>query len=216
MAQVFHRSTNTLAMVSIVGGLFGAAALGGIAYKLNISPYYTDVGVPKEQVVAFSHKHHVQDIGLDCRYCHTSVEESSFAGIPPTKTCMNCHSEIWKDADILEPVRESYRNDTPLEWVRIHDLPDYVYFDHSVHINKGIGCVSCHGRVDEMPLMWKEETLHMTWCLQCHRNPEKHIRPKDKIFDLAWQPDSHDPELRSRLIEEYDVKGRTSCSVCHR
>lgn len=216
MAQVFPKCSNTVATASIIGGLVFMAALGGIADRLNRSPWYSNAKVAIEQTVPFSHKHHVQDIGLDCRYCHTSVEESSFAGIPPTKTCMNCHSEIWKDADILEPVRESYKNNTPLKWVRVHDLPDYVYFDHSVHINKGIGCVSCHGRVDEMPLMWRENTLHMSWCLKCHRDPEEHVRPKDKVFDMTWHPDADDPDIRARLMEEYDIQGRTSCSVCHR
>ena len=192
------------------------AALGGIADRLNRSPYYTDVGRAVEQPVPFSHKHHTQDIGIDCRYCHTSVEDSPFAGIPPTKTCMNCHSEIWKDADILKPVRDSFKNNEPLVWTRVHDLPDYVYFDHSVHINKGIGCVSCHGRVDQMPLMWRENTLHMSWCLKCHRNPEEHVRPVDKVVDMAWAPDADDPDIRARLMEEYDIQGRTSCSVCHR
>ena len=216
MAQVFPKCSNTVATASIIGGLIFLGALGGIADRLNRSPWYSNANVAIEQTVPFSHKHHVQDIGLDCRYCHTSVEESSFAGIPPTKTCMNCHSEIWKDADILEPVRESYKNNTPLKWVRVHDLPDYVYFDHSVHINKGIGCVSCHGRVDEMPLMWREHTLHMSWCLKCHRDPEEHVRPKDKVFDMTWHPDADDPDIRARLMEEYDIQGRTSCSACHR
>ena len=214
MAQVFHRSTNTIAKVSIFGGVLIMGALGSIMYLLNLSPYFTDVGHAVEQPVPFSHKHHVQDIGLDCRYCHTSVEESSFAGIPPTKTCMNCHSEIWKDAEMLEPIRTSFKENTPILWNRVHDLPDYVYFDHSAHINKGIGCVSCHGQVDQMPLMWREHTLHMTWCLQCHRSPEKHVRPKEKVFDMEWRSD--DPDMGAHLVKEYNIQSKTSCSVCHR
>ncbi len=180
------------------------------------SPYVTGAGVPVEQMVPFSHKHHVQQLGIDCRYCHTSVEEGPFAGIPPTKTCMNCHSQIWKDAPMLEPVRESFRTGVPLKWVRVHDSPDFVYFDHSVHVNKGIGCVSCHGQVDDMPLVWREHAMHMTWCLDCHRHPENHVRPREHVFDMAWQPGEDHPALASQLIKDYDIVPQTSCSVCHR
>src|SRR6266540_2414904 len=161
MAQIFHRSTNTLSRVSIFGAVFIIAALVIIISVLIRSPYFTEARVVRDQPVPFSHKHHVSGIGIDCRYCHTSVEESAFAGIPPTKTCMTCHSQIWADSPVLEPVRASLRNDTSIEWNRVHDLPDFVYFDHSIHVNKGIGCASCHGRVDQMALTWQENSLHM-------------------------------------------------------
>jgi len=216
MGQIFHPSANTLAKVSIFGGIFLLfGALGAWDLFLR-SPYVTGVGQPIEQTVPFSHKHHVQQLGIDCRYCHTSVENSAFAGIPPTKTCMNCHSQIWKDAPMLEPVRESFRTGVPLQWVRIHDSPDFVYFDHSIHINRGIGCASCHGQVDDMPLMWRANTLHMSWCLNCHRNPEKFVRPKDKVFDMNWEAPAGSENLGKELVAAYGIESQTSCSVCHR
>src|SRR5262249_50976839 len=163
-------------------------------------------------------QHHVAGLGIDCRYCHTSVEKSSFAGIPPTKTCMNCHSEIWAYSPMLRTVRESYRSGKSIPWNRVHNLADFVYFDHSIHVNKGIGCVSCHGRVDEMPLTWKANTLHMEWCLECHRRPEEHIRPRDKIFDMHWEPPEDQLRQAQRLMkEEYHMshlvlKRLTDCS----
>ena len=216
MGQIFHPSANTIAKVSIFGGLFILIGLFTIWDQLLRSPYATGVGQAVQQTVPFSHKHHVQQIGLDCRYCHTAVESSRHAGIPPTKTCMNCHVQIWKDAPILEPVRESFRTGKPLEWTRVHDMPDFVYFDHSVHVNRGIGCASCHGRVDNMPLVWRENTLHMQWCLQCHRHPEKFVRPKDKVFDTAWEAPPGSEATGAKLVEEYGITSQTSCSVCHR
>src|SRR5579872_7630080 len=188
MAQIFHRSTNTISRFTIFGSLVVVALGLWAALQLERSPYTTFAGVARPQPVPFSHAHHVGGLGLDCRYCHTSVENSSFAGIPPTKTCMNCHSEIWTNADILEPVRASYRNGTPIWWTKLHDLPDYVYFNHEIHINKGIGCASCHGPVDEMPLTYAHASLQMEWCLDCHRNPAKNIRPTgDPIFNIGWK-----------------------------
>src|SRR5437016_9808926 len=163
MAQIFHRSTNTISRATIFGAVFIVAFLFWAAAQVQRSPYVTYAGVVRPQPVPFSHQHHVAGLGIDCRYCHTSVEESSFAGIPPTETCMNCHREIWKDSPMLEAVRESYRSGRPLEWIRVHDLPDFVYFDHSIHVAKGVGCASCHGRVDDMPLTWRVATLHMAW-----------------------------------------------------
>jgi len=139
------------------------------------------------QPIPFSHKHHVEGLGLQCQYCHTSVEQSSYAGIPPTKTCINCHSQIWTNADLLEPVRQSWATGASIQWIRVHDLPDYVYFNHEIHVNKGIGCASCHGRVDEMPLMYQQNTLQMEWCLNCHRNPVENIRPTAEIYNMAWE-----------------------------
>jgi len=158
----------------------------------------------------------VGGIGIDCRYCHTSVEESAFAGIPPTQTCMNCHRQIWSTSALLEPVRESFRTDKSLIWIRVHDLPDFVYFDHSIHVRKGVGCATCHGRVDRMPLMWRTQTLHMEWCLDCHRHPEQYLRPRDKVFAMDWEPPADQIALGTRLVHDYGVRSMTSCSVCHR
>ncbi len=158
-------------------------------------------------------------MGIDCRYCHTTVEESAFANIPPTKTCMNCHSQIWTNAPILEPVRASFRENKPLEWNRVHDLPDFVYFNHSIHVAKGVGCATCHGPVDRMPLMYQENSLQMRWCLECHRNPAKYVRPKDQVFNMAYERPADDPGLGERLVKEYKIAGAnqlTSCSTCHR
>src|SRR6187431_275631 len=174
MSQIFHRSTNTLSKVSIFGSIFFIVGVTWVLAEIQRSSYNTRAFVEREQPVQFSHKHHVGDDGIDCRYCHTSVETSSFAGIPPTKTCMNCHTQIWPDSPMLEPVRESFRTGKSIQWTRVHNLPGFVYFNHSIHVHKGIGCVTCHGRVDEMPLTWQVHTLYMDWCLDCHRNPEQH------------------------------------------
>lgn len=216
MAQVFRPSTNAFAKASLVGAVVIVGGLAAGLFALNRSAYNTNVGVPREQPVAFSHKHHVQGIGIDCRYCHTSVEKAASAGIPATETCMSCHSQIWSDAPMLEPVRESYRSGKSLEWTRVHDLPQYVYFNHSIHVNKGMGCTACHGRVDQMPLMWQENTLFMEWCLDCHRAPEKFIRPKDKVFQMDYKPAEPQEVLGARLVSEYKVRKLTDCAVCHR
>src|ERR671914_367606 len=186
--QVFHRSTNTLSVVTLVvllvlvGG--GISLLAG----LQDSPYLTHVQVVRAQPIPFSHDHHVGGLGIDCRYCHTSVEESNFANIPPTKTCMNCHSQIWATAPILEPVRASFRDNTPLQWTRVHDLPDFVYFNHSIHVKQGVGCATCHGRVDRMPLMYQAKSLQMEWCLDCHRDPSRYVLPLDQITTMGYRP----------------------------
>jgi hypothetical protein len=217
MPQIFHPSMNTISRLSIIGTVLGVPLLGVATYGFNMS-YVINRRMPLEQPVPFSHKHHVTDDGIDCRYCHTSVEKSAFANVPPTETCMTCHSQIWTDSPLLEPVRESFRTGQSLEWQRVHDLPDFVYFNHSIHIKKGISCVSCHGRVDEMPMMWKEHTLSMSWCLDCHRNPEKNIRPLEEVFNMAWRvPDDH-VETGRRLVREYHVLNKfqlTNCSTCH-
>jgi hypothetical protein len=221
MAQVFHPSTNTLSKVTIFGGVFFLGAAAWALTVINRTPWITEAEVAREQPVPFSHKHHVQGIGIDCRFCHAEVEDSSFAGIPATKTCMGCHLQIWKDAPVLEPVRESYRTDRSIEWTRVHDLPDFVYFDHSIHVAKGVGCESCHGRVDEMPLTWRENSLNMEWCLACHRDPAAFLRPKEKVFSMGWDPEKQDPpvsqrELGEKLMAENHVKSLTNCSTCHR
>jgi hypothetical protein len=219
MPQVFHRSTNVLAKVSIFGSVFFAAGALWLTLELNRSSYVTGAMMNREQPVQFSHKHHVGDDGIDCRYCHTGVESSAFAGIPPTATCMNCHSLMFVDSPYLEPVRASYASGEPIEWIRVHDLPDFVYFNHSIHVNKGVGCVSCHGRVDEMPLTHQVASLQMEWCLDCHRNPEEVLRPKDEIFNMAWEPEQPQAELGAQLATDYNTPSTavlTSCSTCHR
>jgi hypothetical protein len=178
----------------------------------------TEVGVARDQPVPFSHKHHVGGLGLDCRFCHTSVDKAQFAGIPPTKTCMTCHSQVWVDSPMLEPVRASFRGDKPLNWTRVHDLPDFAYFNHSIHVAKGVGCTTCHGPVDQMPLMWREASLNMEWCLDCHRHPEKYLRPREQVYSVEWKPPPDQIERGKRLVAEYKVRTSqiTNCSVCHR
>jgi len=192
MAQVFDRSSNALARFSLVLTGVIVIALGLTLNELQRSPWVTRQGQRPDQPIPFSHKHHVQGLGLQCQYCHTSVEQSSYAGIPPTKTCINCHAQIWTDADLLEPVRQSWATGASIQWIRVHDLPDYVYFNHEIHVNKGIGCASCHGRVDEMPLMYEQNTLQMEWCLNCHRNPAVNLRPTSEIYNMAWAGPSND------------------------
>ncbi|MBE3075825.1 MAG: cytochrome c3 family protein [Actinobacteria bacterium] len=219
MSQIFHRSSNIYSRLSILAIAVVAAGLGGAVGLLQLSGYNTNQGEFVEQPIQFSHAHHVGGIGIDCRYCHSSVEESAFANIPPTKTCMNCHSQIWNTAPILEPVRASFRDNTPLQWNRVNDLPDFVYFNHSIHVKKGIGCATCHGPVDKMPLMYQESTLQMSWCLDCHRNPAKYIRPREEVFNMNWQRPANDPGLGERLVKDYkiaSVEQLTSCSTCHR
>jgi hypothetical protein len=218
MSQIFHPAMNYVAKATIFGAVFILVAAGWVASAVDRSPYSTEAGVVRHQPVPFSHEHHVNGLGIDCRYCHTSVEKSSFAGIPATKTCMTCHSQIWTNAQILEPVRESWRTEKPLAWTRVHNLPDYVYFNHSIHIAKGIGCNTCHGQVDQMPLMYQAASLQMEWCLQCHRNPEQYIRPKEKVFDMKYQPPKNQLELGRQLVEQYHVQKQqlTDCYICHR
>jgi hypothetical protein len=220
MNQTFHPSMNTISRVSIFGAVFILAGLGAMIDYLVRSPYNTGEDIARHQPVAFSHEHHVDQLGIDCRYCHTSVEEAAFAGIPATETCMTCHSQIWTEAPMLEPVRESFRTGEPLQWNRVHDVPDFTYFNHSIHVHQGIGCETCHGRVDQMPLVWKEETLLMEWCLDCHRNPQNYIRPRTEVFEMGWSwPADVDQMAEAhRLVEAYGIEvGRLDdCSICHR
>ena len=216
MAQIFHPSTNTISKFSIFGTVFLIVALVLALAAINESPYITEVGVARVQPVPFSHKHHVGDDGIDCRYCHTSVETSAFAGIPSTKICMNCHTEIWSDSPTLAPVRESFRSDRSIQWTRVHNLPGFVYFDHSIHVHKGVGCSTCHGRVDKMPLMWRENTLYMDWCLECHRAPERFVRPRESVFSMDYTPPADQLALGRKLVQEYKIQKLTSCSTCHR
>ncbi len=186
MAQVFDRSSNALARAGLVLTGLIVVALGVALNSLQRSPWVTKQGQRADQPVPFSHRHHVEGLGIQCQYCHTQVEKAAYSGIPPTKTCMNCHSQIWTNAAMLEPVRRSWATGQSIKWIRVHDLPDYVYFNHAIHVNKGIGCASCHGRVDEMPIMYMENSLQMEWCLNCHRNPVKNLRPTSEIYNMAW------------------------------
>ena len=219
MAQIFHRSTNTISRLSIFGALFLVAGLLWLLAAINRSSYVTEQNVARAQPVPFSHDHHVGGLGIDCRYCHTSVEVSSFAGIPATAVCMNCHSQIWSTSEVLAPVRESFRTNTPIRWTRVHNLADFAYFNHSIHVRKGVGCSTCHGPVDRMQLMWQAASLQMEWCLECHRQPERFLRPREQVFNMNWQPDGDQIALGRQLIEQYNVKSTavlTSCSTCHR
>jgi len=215
MAQTFGRGANTIFLVSLIALVLVVGGLIGLAYAVQSSPYVTRAYEYREQPVQFSHERHVAGNGIDCRYCHTSVETSAFAGIPPTKTCMNCHSQVFANSPYLEPVRSSYRDDKPIEWTRVHDLPDFVHFNHSIHVAKGIGCSTCHGRVDLMPLMLQVSTLQMQWCLDCHRSPEKHVRPREAVYQMDYQPPANQLELGRKLVAEYKIQRLTSCSTCH-
>ena len=218
MPQIFRRSSNTWARASLAGGALLFFLFWGVLYAVYWSPDPTDAQVARGQGVPFSHQHHYSGLGIDCRYCHTTVETSSFAGIPPTETCMSCHSQVWTDAPLLAPVRQSMASGRPLEWNRVNDLPDFVYFNHGVHVQKGIGCSTCHGRVDQMPLTWKEHSLYMRWCLDCHEAPEKSVRPRDQVFNMAWVPPADQRARGLKLVVEYGIHTEQlrDCSMCHR
>lgn len=219
MSQIFPRSANALVRMSLAGVVILALVGTWVVFTLMRSSWATGQYEFIDQPVQFSHAHHVGGIGLDCRYCHTSVENSSFAGIPPTRTCMNCHTEIWTNAEILEPVRASFRNSTNLTWIRVNDLPDFVYFNHQIHVRQGVGCATCHGQIDQMPLTYQATSMQMEWCLECHRTPEQFLRPRDQVFNMQYEAPSDQLELGLRLKREYnvaDARHMTSCSVCHR
>ena len=234
MAQIFPKSMNYLARLTLIGTALGTPVFAWFCLMYTHSSYGTNAGVMREQPIPFSHQHHVGVLGIDCRYCHTSVEKSSFAGLPATQICMNCHSQMWVGSEMLGPVRASYRTSAeapkgrPLHWQRVYNLPGFVYFDHSIHVRKGIGCSSCHGRIDEMPLTYQEPSLLMAWCLDCHRHPEQRIRPREEVFNMSYRPPTPEQPvagavdqstLGRRLCKEYKVKNSseiTSCTVCHR
>jgi hypothetical protein len=218
MAQIFSRAADTYLRLALIA--VGAAVVGGLllAGGLVRSDYLTRVGLALAQPVPFSHKHHAGELGIDCRYCHDQVETAATAGYPPTQTCMTCHSQLWTNAEALAPVRESFTDGRPLRWNRVHDLPDYVYFDHAIHIDRGIGCSNCHGPVDTMNRVYQVEPLHMSWCLDCHRNPALHLRPAEAVFDFDWQPPFDQAVLGYRRMAAFGIDPRTldSCYVCHR
>jgi Cytochrome c7 and related cytochrome c len=237
VAQLFPPGANWVVKWSMLGGALATVIVVGVASGLYWSPIVTDVNLAKDQPIPFSHHRHVTGNGIDCRYCHTTVETSSFAGIPPTETCMTCHSQILTDQPMFEPIMESWKSGESMEWTRLNDLPDFVYFDHSIHINKGIGCNHCHSnegaRIEQMRLTVKAQSLHMSWCLDCHKDPSKYIRPKSEVFNMAWNirddksetlekikelgfDDQH--AMGHQLIKEYNVEVEqlTNCSICHR
>ncbi len=218
MSQIFHPSMNFIVRITLLAVVFILAGVGWLGYYIVNSPYVTDVGVVKAQPVPYSHKQHVGGLGLDCRYCHTSVETSNTASLPPTSTCMGCHTQVAKDSKVLELVRASAQNNTPLEWIRVHNVPDYVYFNHSIHIHQGIGCETCHGRVDQMAVVTKVQTMQMSWCLDCHRDPAKYIRPRNAVFTMGYKPTTDQTVLGPQLVAQYGIhpKQLTDCSVCHR
>ena len=183
------------------------------------SPFVTNQNQPIEQPIEFDHRHHSGDEQIDCRYCHFSVEKSPSAGIPSTTVCMSCHAQVWNKSPYLALVRQAYFTDQPIPWVRVHNLPDFVYFNHAIHVSKGVGCVTCHGRVDTMAAIEQYQPLTMQWCLDCHRNPKPNLRPQEFITSMTWQPAADPAEatkLADTLAEQYDVHSRTSCSTCHR
>jgi hypothetical protein len=192
--------------------------LGVAIWYGPLSDYSTDVAMAQLQPVPFSHKHHVEGLGLDCRYCHTSVETSANAGIPPIETCMTCHSQIWTNAAVLAPIRKAFADGVPIQWNRVNYLPDYVYFNHSIHIAKGVACTTCHGPVGDMPLMYRAHSLDMSWCLDCHRNPAPNLRPQAAVFDPNWKRSASTPS-GADLMKAYHIHPAlmlTDCSVCHR
>ena len=216
MAQVFRRSANAVAKGSLLIGAFLAAGAGWAVFSLAKSGYVTRQGLVLEQPVPFSHDHHVGQIGIDCRYCHTAVETTAAAGIPPTATCMNCHNQLWTNAQLLEPIRASFKDNVPIEWNRVNDLPDFVYFNHSIHVAKGVACTTCHGPVDKMPLMYQGQPLTMKWCLDCHRDPVKNLRPREEVTNVNWQPPADLAAQQAIWAEMHKVQSKVSCSTCHR
>lgn len=215
---VFPTWTNSLRTVAGVGAAAGTGYVV-LLVAYGASPSTTDVGYGPWQPVAYSHAMHVGELGIDCRYCHNTVETAARAAIPPTQTCLNCHATILADSAKMLPVAQSYANGSPIAWVRVHDLPDYTYFDHGAHVQRGIGCASCHGRVDRMDVVAQVETLSMGWCLDCHRNPEPNLRPLSEVTNMAWVPNEDPTVLGKRLRSQYDIRPPahlTDCSLCHR
>jgi len=219
MRQLFAPGADALLRLFIFtmfgGIILGALVVGGVAR----SAYVTSVGIAREQPVPFSHKHDAGELGLDCRYCHTSVENAASAGLPPTTTCMTCHSQIWTGAPMLAPVRASLANNTPIRWVRVNRLPNYVYFNHAIHVAKGVGCTTCHGDIDAMQLTSRAQAFEMNWCIDCHRNPAPNLRTPAEVFDMAWHPGPDQPKIGAALLARNHVRRGdvlTDCSICHR
>ncbi len=215
MAQIFPKWTNKLPLVVLIAVLGFLTSAVGLFWYFG-SPKYTDVGYRPVQPVAYSHKLHAGDLGMDCRYCHTDVERSAHANIPSTQTCMNCHTLVKTDSEKMLPVRESWANKEPIEWVRVHNVPDYAYFDHSAHLNAGVGCESCHGNVAAMEIVELKQTLSMGWCLDCHRAPQQHLRPQDQLTVMNWAAPVNQAEFAALMIKTKNIKPPVDCSGCHR
>jgi hypothetical protein len=218
VGQIFRPRADSFARIAL-GVLLALIVLPfALGFALVRSPYSSGVGHAPEQPVPFSHEHHTSGLGIDCRYCHASVEHAAFAGIPATEICMTCHSRIWTHAAMLEPVRESWRTGKPLRWTRVNDLPDYVYFNHGIHVSHGVGCTTCHGPVGRMPLVRQSATLFMSWCLECHREPERYVRPRERVFDPDWAPPENQPAAGRALVAQYHIRAGslTDCYTCHR
>jgi hypothetical protein len=215
MSAIFPSWSNTVLGTLLV---LGACGIVGVPTLLMIwvrTPYLTERTKPLDQPVEFDHRHHVNDNGMDCRYCHYTVERSPYAGVPPTAVCMACHAQVWTQATLLEPVRQSFFENRPIEWQKVHRLPDFAYFDHSAHTRRGVGCVSCHGRVDQMARVYRVAPLVMGWCLDCHRSPERQLRPREHVADPYWQ--AEDPAATGVAVKvALDIRPPVTCSGCHR
>ncbi|HZD51600.1 MAG TPA: cytochrome c3 family protein [Woeseiaceae bacterium] len=218
MPQIFGPAWDTWLRVMLLSAVITAGGALLVLSGLVQSQFITGAEIAPDQPVPFSHKHHVGGLGIDCRYCHAAVEISTSAGLPPTETCMTCHSQLWTDADLLRPVRESWKKRQPIHWQRVHDLPDYTYFDHSIHVRKGVGCDECHGPVDTMPIMRQGNIMRMQFCIACHRDPAPRLRPRSQVFNLRWHPPPDRRALGEALVREYGIDaGRlTHCYICHR
>ncbi len=217
MPQILPPNANAFAKWTIIGGLiFLVVLVSALTAFSRISR--NRVGVPVAQPIGFQHSLHAGELGIDCRYCHTSVEVAAYANIPPTEVCMTCHSQIRVGSPQLAGVYESWENETPIVWNKVHDLADFVYFNHSAHINNGVGCSYCHGRVDQMSAIWKAEPMTMGWCLECHRAPERFVRPREEVFNMAYEAPANQLELGTQLVEAYNINADAlaNCSVCHR
>lgn len=217
MANIFPKWANKLPKMIIIAAIIVVTALT-IAMTAFLTPKYSNVGYQPIQPVPFDHYLHVGQLGMDCRYCHTYVDRSPHSNVPSASTCMNCHNQVKTDSPLLAPIRESYDSGMPVNWVRIHDTPDYVYFNHTVHINRGVSCVECHGKINEMPVVFQSKSLTMQFCLDCHRKPELKVRPLDKVFDLNWKAESPKAQLEmgKKFVHDWKINPPVSCSGCHR
>jgi len=219
MPQLFPPRSNTFSKLSILVAVILLAGIAGGVVWYTHSPAFTKVGVEVSQPVAFPHNFHINGLGLDCRYCHTGVDQSSFADIPPAETCMSCHSQVATDSPMLQPVRDSFTNGTPIHWNRVNNLPDYVYFDHQIHVTKGVGCETCHGRVDQMTTAVREKYFYMSTCMECHADPAKFIRPIENVTEMGFVPSEDQEVMGARLVNEYNIMSSVqlnNCSICHR